>query len=299
MMKASSLRRHLADMHNVYQQIVVAEDMLICRPAETYDVSETSPAGLSCPFPGCGGFLKDAWMMRQHFRDVHPKDLVRVPKDGKFCRCWRCGMQVNPKFTRHQNTKECQVGVERKQQREAAVTSALALRQQFTVHGEALERVEVFKYLGRLLAQDNDDLQAIRNQMRKARGTWARVGQVLRAENVPPRIAAKFYKAVVQAVLLYGSETWVLLTAALASLEGFHIRAAYRMAVKHKPRRGPGNSWVYPKSKDVLEECAMSTLEEYITVRWQTIAVYVATRPILHECRQGERKRGAVPHRWW
>jgi len=50
-------------------------------------------------------------------------------------------------------------------------------------------------------------------QLRKARGTWARVGQVLQAENVPPRVAAKFYKVVVQAVLLYGSETWVLSTA--------------------------------------------------------------------------------------
>jgi len=35
-------------------------------------------------------------------------------------------MQVNPKNTGHQNTKECQVGVEWKQQRETAVTSALA-----------------------------------------------------------------------------------------------------------------------------------------------------------------------------
>ena len=65
-----------------------------------------------------------------------------------------------------------------------------------------MERVEVFKYLGRLLAQDDDDIQAIRAQMRKARATWARVGQVLRAENVPPHIAAKFYKAVVQAITL-------------------------------------------------------------------------------------------------
>ena len=62
------------------------------------------------------------------------------------------------------------MGVERRQQREAAVTSALALRQQFSVNGEALERVEVFKYLGRLLAQDDDDIQAIRAQLRKARG---------------------------------------------------------------------------------------------------------------------------------
>ena len=43
----------------------------------------------------------------------------------------------------------------------------------------------------------------------------------------------------------------------------------------------------------------MSTLEEYITVHRQTIAVYVGTRLILTECRQGKQKRGAVSHRWW
>ena len=61
---------------------------------------------------------------------------------------------------------------------------------------------------------------------------------MLWAENVPPRVAAKFYIAVVQAMLLYDSETWVLLATALASLKGFHIHAAYRMAVRHKPRMG-------------------------------------------------------------
>ncbi len=75
-----------------------------------------------------------------------------------------------------------------------------------------------FKYLGRLLAQDDDNIQAIHAQMRKARDTWACVGQVLRAENVPPWIVEKFYKAVVQAVLLYGSETWVLSTATLVGV---------------------------------------------------------------------------------
>ena len=77
-------------------------------------------------------------------------------------------MQVNPKFTGHQNMKECQVGVKRKQQREAADTSALALQQQFSVHGEALDQVEVFKYLRRLLAQGDDHIQAICAQLRKA-----------------------------------------------------------------------------------------------------------------------------------
>jgi len=161
-----------------------------------------------------------------------------------------------------------------------------------------LERVEVFKYLGCLLVQVDDHIRAIRAQLRKARATWARVGQVLRAENVPPCVTAKFYKVVVQAVLLYGSKMWVLSTTALSSLKGFHICAAYRIVARHKPRRGPGHGWIYPELMDVLEECGMSTLVEYITVHWQTITVYVATRPILNECRQGKRKRGAVPHRW-
>ena len=57
--------------------------------------------------------------------------------------------------------------------------SALALQQQFSVNGEVLKCVEVFKYLGRLLAQDGDDIQAIRTQLRKAHATWAQFGQVL------------------------------------------------------------------------------------------------------------------------
>jgi len=31
--------------------------------------------------------LKDGWMMQRHFRDVHPKDLVKVEKERKFCWC--------------------------------------------------------------------------------------------------------------------------------------------------------------------------------------------------------------------
>jgi len=81
-------------------------------------------------------------MMRQHFWDVHPMDLVKVPKEGKSRWCRRCGMQVDPKYAPHQYTKECQVGVEREKQQEAAVTLALALRQQFSVHRDIIEQVE-------------------------------------------------------------------------------------------------------------------------------------------------------------
>ena len=60
----------------------------------------------------------------------------------------------------------------------------------------------------------------------------------------------------VQSVLLYGSETWYLTKAVLAQLEGFHVRATYKMAQKYKPRKGLFGKWKYPSTKDVLEECA-------------------------------------------
>ena len=145
------------------------------------------------------------------------------------------------------------------------------------------------------LAHDDDDIQAVRQQIRKARGIWARIGQVLRGENVAPCIAAKFYKAVVQSVLLYESKTWNLTQTVLARLEGFHICAAYRMAWKHNTRKGLFGNWIYPSKKDVLEECGLHPVKDYIDTRRSTIAMYVVNRPILRECQEGERMRGSMP----
>jgi hypothetical protein len=114
-----------------------------------------------------------------------------------------------------------------------------------------------------------------------------------------PRVAAKFYMAVVQAILLYGSETWNLSASALARLEGLHIRVAYRMTWEHRPRQGPNNIWIYPKWTDDLEVCRMWTIAEYICKQRNTIAVYVATRPILEACREDKRQRGLMPRQWW
>jgi hypothetical protein len=77
---------------------------------------------------------------------------------------------------------------------------------------------------------------------------------VLRSQNITPLVAAKFYKAVVQAVLLYGRETWNPTKAVLAWLEEFHAQAAYRMAQVYWPRRVAGNQWLHPKTSDVLED---------------------------------------------
>ena len=118
-----------------------------------------------------------------------------------------------------------------------------------------LERVEVFKYLGHLIAFDDDDTLAVRGNLAKARGVWARISRVLRAENTSTRVCGMFYKATVQSVLLFGIETWLLSPAALQRLAGFHVKAARRMTGL-LPKK-VGGSWITADRTD-RKSCPVS-----------------------------------------
>ncbi len=152
--------------------------------------------------------------------------------------------------------------------------SQQALECTFRENREDLERVEVFKYLVRLISFDDADNQAMRSNLKKARGCWAWVSCVLRAENVTPKMCGMFYKATVQAVLLYGSETWSLSPSSMKHLEGFHIRAAWRMSGK-RPERNVDGSWMYPRSEEVLEAVGMKSIVHYVDVQRQTVANFI------------------------
>ena len=69
---------------------------------------------------------------------------------------------------------------------------------------------------------DEEWPEVLRNIWR-ARQVWGRLGKFLRREGVYSIILAKFYRAVVQVVLLFGSETWVLTTAMIQKLEGVYV----------------------------------------------------------------------------
>lgn len=170
----------------------------------------------------------------------------------------------------------------------------------FTAYGEPLERVEVFKYLGRLLSMDDTDTQAIRANLAKARKAWKMFHRLLRGQNMSPRVCGMFFKAVIQAVLLYGSESWVLTRSALRCLEGFVYQAACRMARQHRKRKDQRTGeYIYPAREDVYEEVGLYTVEEYINRRRQTVASYIRDRPIFDLCMEGERQRGTRPRKWW
>ena len=73
-----------------------------------------------------------------------------------------------------------------------------------------VEGVENFKYLGQNLDQTDDDWPSVRKNIMRARLVWGRLGTLMRREGAEPRVLEMFDRAVAQAILLFGSDTWVL-----------------------------------------------------------------------------------------
>ncbi len=202
-LQARSLRPHLLSTHDIPQQAVVANALL--RSGKVSTTEPTQGDGRT-PYSACSLVARacsSVHMLRIHFRDLHPNETVEILREGNFPQCKCCMMQCNPRYLLHIPTQVCLLGVEQRTQQDWAILAALALRKE----GEVLEKVDLFWYLGQILAQDYDDVWAVRQQIKKAQGIWARVRQVLMADKTPPKVSAKFYKAVIQSVLLYGSET--------------------------------------------------------------------------------------------
>ena len=73
--------------------------------------------------------------------------------------------------------------------------------------------------------KDYDWPEVIRN-LTKVRAVWRSMLRILSREGVRTRVPGFFFKAVVQLVLLFGAETWVVTTHMGRVLEGFQDQVA-------------------------------------------------------------------------
>jgi hypothetical protein len=160
-----------------------------------------------------------------------------------------------------------------------------------------LERVRSFKYLGRILTDTDDDYPALYRNLSRARQRWGMVRRVLVRDGADPRTMAYFYKCVVQTVLLYGAETWVISNRMLRALEGFHYRVACQITGRRPQREG--ETWVHPPTAAVLEEAGMHSMGEYLSKHRAHLVTYVTNRPIFGLCQEAERLPGSRPRKFW
>jgi hypothetical protein len=88
--------------------------------------------------------------------------------------------------------------------------------------------------------------------------------RVLSPEHANPKIAGYFYKAVVQSILLYACETWVLSQCICTAFAGFHHQVARRLTnrrIRLDPRTQQCQELVgyarnFDKAGDSLQACA-------------------------------------------
>ena len=67
-----------------------------------------------------------------------------------------------------------------------------------------------FKYLGQVMTAGDDDWLAVVGNLGNARKSWGRISWILSREGSDPKVSGHFFKAVLQAVLMFGEVTWVL-----------------------------------------------------------------------------------------
>ena len=172
----------------------------------------------------------------------------------------------------------------------------------FSTYGHPLEMVTSFKYLGHvILAVDNNWPVVVKN-LSRARAVCRKMSRILSREGAAPQVPGFFFGSVVQAVLLFGSENWVVtprMGKALGGGGGVQAQVTRRL-MGRLPWRTPGGKWKYTSAAMEREEVRFLTMEEYIRRRQKTVARYVANRSLLDLCEGLERAPGAqVGMRWW
>ena len=108
-----------------------------------------------------------------------------------------------------------------------------------------------------------------------------------------------FYLAVLQAVLLFGSNMWVLTPRLEKSLEGF-LHQLVQSMLGMGPKLQQGGTWVYPLIGVALEIVRLDDIGVYISRLQNMVTQYIATLPIMDLCLEEERKPGMrLSSKWW
>ena len=113
------------------------------------------------------------------------------------------------------------------------------------------------------------------------------------------RTSGHIYLAVVQSVLLYGSETWVLTPHMQRVLCRFQHKVSHRLTGQ-QPRKGRDGGWVYLPLEEAMAEAGLQEVDTYISRHQNTMAQYIASRPIMDLCLAAKQRPGPrVEMRWW
>ena len=147
--------------------------------------------------------------------------------------------------------------------------------------------------------EGEDDWLAVSGNLGKSRKSWGRLQRILSREGATKRVSGNFFKAVVQQVLLFGAETWVVSPRMERALSAFIHGAAIRITGR-QPQRGRDGKGFYPSLVGAMKEAGFTDVRTSINRRQNMFAQYIATRPLLELCKGAKQRGGARgTMRWW
>ena len=158
-------------------------------------------------------------------------------------------------------------------------------------YGKPLTEVPSFKFLGKKLLSFDGYWPAVEKNLRRARGKWGQLVKILGRGGLDRITVGRFYVALVQEVLLFEYNTWVLTPRLEKNLEVFHYRAVRQIAGM-APKHQQDGTWVYTPIEEALEMVGMEEIGVYIASHHRTVTQYIATHNIMNLCLEEKRNTG-------
>ena len=100
-----------------------------------------------------------------------------------------------------------------------------------------------------------------------------------------PRVLGMFFKAVVKAVIIFGSEAWMKTPHMGRALGGFQHILATRITGR-QPKRYVDGSCKYPPLETAMQVAGFEEMGEYFLKRQNMVVQYIETRTILYLCEE-------------
>ena len=146
--------------------------------------------------------------MRVNFWHRHVSGTVVILEEGNLPhpRFPLCDILVPWKALNgtHRRTEQCNWGAEQKRWRLAVEEYMEVTSRYFRAYGSPLEMVNSFRYLGWVISEADDNWTAIGKNFSRAREFWRRMTRIFSREGASPQVSDFLFKAMVQAVLLFG-----------------------------------------------------------------------------------------------
>ncbi|KAI8497134.1 hypothetical protein Bbelb_250830 [Branchiostoma belcheri] len=168
------------------------------------------------------------------------------------------------------------------------------------MNGEELETMDSFTYLGGTLTKDGTSKVEVHRRIALATAAMARLTRIWKSKNISFAVKYKLYKSLVVSILLYGCETWTLLTDTERRIQAFETKSLRRLlGISYHQHKT--NEYVYQQVYSLVgpQEAVMSTVRRR-KLQWfgHLTRHNNLAKTILQGTLEGKRRRGRQKKVW-